>query len=392
MKHTDSTKIKPVSIVPKTQVSPPINRLPVFGDSYQEFGCTVNQISVQDLFTRYESSGFLYPAKRQRLMPYMPIIMENWRKSMSAPRDSFLHDVVVHEDRECGAWASVTMWATTNESMHSQHLISSGNPSSSCAVMLSGQSESYGYLHRGSQNWFRPENRFPSKVFGTCVQSLGEDLAVVHEHAYLRIDRGKAPGASHSVHIDEVGNDDARMIERLARRLCGPVQAEADEWDKGDVELDALDARYQRVGLRRYRRVFIARVDGQQEPIGFAVAYRGPLGLNFSFLENRCEIWIDPRARADQRKQALTSILHATSGVYHDFELPDLLITVSRIDEDALIERGAKLIQHYNRSVWLRDGYEAWYKHVDRFYDRIMERMERAMSPARTTVNNGGAK
>ena len=56
---------------------PPIElapTLPRIGDRYKDFGCTVNTISVEDLFTRYESSGFLYPAKRQRLMPHMAIL------------------------------------------------------------------------------------------------------------------------------------------------------------------------------------------------------------------------------------------------------------------------------------------------------------------------------
>lgn len=349
-----------------------------FGDRYKDFGCTVNTISVEDLFTRYESSGFLYPAKRQRLMPYMATIMENWRKSMSASADGFLHDVIVSQNHLSGDWATMTMWATTSNTIHSQHLVSAGCPSASRATMLGAQSESYGYMHRGGQNWFRPENRFPARVFGTCVRSLGQDWAVVHEHAYLRLGRQRVPQPPRSVLVDEPGNDDAALVERMARHLSGPVQARSDEWDTGDVRLEALDARYALVGLRRYRRVFIARVDGQQEPIAYAVAYRGPLGLNFSFLENRCELWIDPLATATQREQSAAALIHAASGVYHDFELPDLLIVVVRRDEDALIALGAELIQHYNRSVWLGEGYEAWYNHVDGFYTRIKGRTDKA--------------
>lgn len=351
---------------------------PRFGDQYRDFGCTVNSISVEDLFTRYESSGFLYPAKRQRLMPYMATIMDNWRRSMSAPTGSMLHDVVVYENQESGAWASVTVWATTNAATHSQHLVSIESPAGTRAALLGGQSEMALRGELATQSWFRPQNRYPARVFGSCVHSLGQDRAVVHEHAYLRVDRRRLPNRQRTLQVDEIGNDDGPLIDRLAQHLCGPVLARADEWDTGDVRLDTLDRRYSQVGLRRFRRVFIVCIPGKQEPIGFAAAYRGPLGLNFSFLENRCELWIDPEIDQSQREDAAAALIHAASGVYHDFELPDLLITAVRGQESAFIRCGATLIQQYNRSVWLREGYEAWYNHVDGFYDRIKARANEA--------------
>jgi len=40
-------------------------------DSYEAYGCKVNAISVDELFRKYEQAGFLYPAKMQRLAPFM---------------------------------------------------------------------------------------------------------------------------------------------------------------------------------------------------------------------------------------------------------------------------------------------------------------------------------
>lgn len=379
----------PIGLIAEPETSSAVSGCPKFGDRYEDFGCTVNAISVEDLFAKYESSGFLYPAKRERLMPYMAIIMENWRRSMSVSSNFNLHDVVVYQDPLSGTWASVAYWAATNKSSHSQHLISIGSPNGSQSVLLSAQSELSNRQVLATQNWFRPENRFPAKIFGSCIHSLGDERAVVHEHAYLRMDRTRLPEAPTEIAVDELSNADASLIERLAQRLCGRVQARADEWDTGDVRLESLDARYRAVGLRRFRRVFLARVPGQQDPIGFAVAYRGPLGLNFSFLENRCELWIDPDSPPAQHEQAIAALIHAAAGVYHDFELPDLLVTASLRDEQVLIAHGARLIQHYNRSIWLRDGYEAWYNHVDGFYDRIRAREDRVRRRVGTADGRG---
>lgn len=304
----------PIGLIAEPETSAAVPGCPKFGDRYEDFGCTVNAISVEELFTKYESSGFLYPAKRERLMPYMALIMENWRRSMSGQSNSILHDVVVHEDPYSGRWASVAIWATTNGSSHSQHLVSVGSTQGSQSVLLCGQSEMADREDISTQNWFRPENRFPSKIFGSCIHSLGDERAVVHEHAYLRVDRTRLPGAPTEIAVDELCNADASLIERLAQRLCGRVQARADEWDTGDVRLETLDARFGEVGLRRFRRVFLARVPGQQDPIGFAVAYRGPLGLNFSFLENRCELWVDPDSSPALHEQAIAALIQTDYG------------------------------------------------------------------------------
>jgi hypothetical protein len=54
--------------------------------------------------------------------------------------------------------------------------------------------------------------------------------------------------------------------------------------------LNAVDELYRGVGLRRTRHVWLAYRANKEEPVGAAIAYRGPLGVNFSYLENRCDL------------------------------------------------------------------------------------------------------
>lgn len=348
-----------------------------FGSGYEAFGCTVNTVSVEDLFAKYEECGFLYQAKRERLKPYMPLIIENWRRSMSAGPGRFLHDVVVYDNTNTGAWACVSYWATTSRTVHSQHLVSNSMPEGSRAVLLSAQSECHHRSCAAGQNWFRADNRYPARVFGSCTLSLGPQNAVVHQHSCVMMHRDRVPAAPEAIDIHRCTDADAPAIDRLARRLCGAVQADADEWATGNVELSKLDARYQEVGLRRHRRVFIATARGLGEPAGFAVAYRGPLGLNFSFLENRCELWIDPHLDNERHAQTIAALANAASDAYADFELPVVLLTSDQYAGKVLAAQGAQPMQDYNRSVWLRPGFAAWYKHVDSFYARVIAATKR---------------
>ncbi|MFZ4575258.1 MAG: hypothetical protein ACOYN0_12720, partial [Phycisphaerales bacterium] len=54
---------------------------------------------------------------------------------------------------------------------------------------------------------------------------------------------------------------------------------------------------------------------------------------------------------------------------------------------ETLVALGAKAMQVYNRSVWLRDGYEAWFNHVNGFYARLIT----AANRQRRTDSEGSA-
>ena len=75
-----------------------------FGLDQQEFGCRINQISVDELFQKYEDLNFLYEAKMQRLAPYWQTVKQNWQRAMDTGRE--LMDVCTFEEAATGAWAA----------------------------------------------------------------------------------------------------------------------------------------------------------------------------------------------------------------------------------------------------------------------------------------------
>src|SRR5205823_5475350 len=144
-----------------------VSALPSLSDVESAYGLRVNALGVNELFALYERTGFLYPAKAARLLPHMNRVRENWRGLLEAG-DSLLY-VLTAGDGEQGL-ASIAVWRTTLGGWTWQHLVSDRNPLRSRAVMLGGLVRC---MRRGveesQQNWFRPENRFPSRVFGSMV-------------------------------------------------------------------------------------------------------------------------------------------------------------------------------------------------------------------------------
>jgi hypothetical protein len=345
----------------------------------------VNALDVEDLFALYERTGFLYPAKAARLTPYLAVVQDNWRRLLRA-KDSLLY-VLTSGDEDEGC-ASVAVWRTTRESWVWQHLVCESNPLRSRAVMLGGLVRCMERgLEKSQQNWFRPDNRFPARVFGSMVQSLGESFSSVRSHLFFAVPRLNARRGLHrgsSVQIVPYDCSHHAALCTLASRARGGVYVTAEELDR-DVELQSVDCLYRSVGLRRARQVWLAYRKGSNEALGAAIAYRGPLGLNFSFLENRCDLLLDPMLSAADAAAVTPGLIEASMAAYTDFELDEIPVVADSASEASMCALGGQFLRNYCQGIWLQDGQAELYRHVDRFYTRLLNRAERRSVPSTLT-------
>jgi len=349
------------------------NRLSWASRVSEVYGVKVNALSVNELFELYGRAGFLYPAKAARLLPYMDLIRENWQRLLQAG-DSLLYVLTAGEDRGC---ASIAVWRTTGRGWVAQHLVSENNPLASRAVILAA---SAGALLRGAdeshQNWFRPENRFPARVFGSMVQSIGESYASVRRHMYFALPRRKAFEPSGSVQIVPYDASHKEALCSLAALVRGNIYVTSEEL-RDDMELNYVNDLYRGVGLQRRRQVWLAYRDLKDEPIGAVMAYRGPLGVNFSFIENRCDLLLHPAMSESDVPATVASLMSAAQKAYADFELNEIPVIADQIAASALTGLEAECLRNYCHGIWLQSGQSQFYGHVDHFYSRVLQRSER---------------
>jgi hypothetical protein len=191
------------------------------GDSFESYACEVNSLSIDELFRRYERSGFLYPAKLRKLAPFLPLVKENWRKARRG--GELLQWVATFDNPALNQWASITSWLSTRTGWVSQHLVSMGGPAAARTVMLAGQAVRIAGQRDGShQSWFRRSNRYANRLFGSIPETIGGQRGWAGDYAHYY----------------------------LPARLSAHAS---------DLRLDAVDQIYARVGLRRYRRVLAVR-------------------------------------------------------------------------------------------------------------------------------------
>src|SRR6202043_1729852 len=233
-----------------TQDQEILDNLPRLSDLHTTYGVQVNAISVGELFALYERTGFLYPDKAARLTPHIEQVRDNWRRMLRGG-ESLLY-VLTAGDEERGL-ASLAVWRTTYKGWMSQHLVSEGNPYASRAVMLDAAA---GCILKGedesAQNWFRPENRFPARVFGSMVQTIGESLSSVQRHAYFSLPRTLSLPFEKRIRVVRYNAAHQGALLEIAAAARGSIYVVAEELEQ-DAEFAAVHELYRRVGLRRTR-------------------------------------------------------------------------------------------------------------------------------------------
>ena len=340
-------------------------------DSYEAYGCKVNQIDVDELFRRYEQTGFLYPAKMQRLAPYLSIIKENWRKALRS--GELIHWVATYDDRNNDSWATVSSWRTTNTGWASQHLTSNGSPIAARAVMLGGSAVRIrNGMDASDQNWFQRNNRYANKIFGSLTETLAVQDAWIGDYSYYFMPLGIPPSSTHTIHVERADHASSTEIHQFVTASRSPVYAEAEGFMDADLELELVDALYRRVRLRRFRHIYVARDRTTSQIVGLASAYRGPLGLNFSFLENRCDIVLARTLPPADAIDISSSLFAAVTPTYGDFELQKIPTVIDTRHAPTLAALSGEFIRDYAQGIWLQPGYEQWYRHTERFFDRIV--------------------
>src|SRR5256714_2714441 len=321
-----------------------LSSLPRLSDVHDSYGVEVNALSVSEIFALYERTGFLYPDKAARLLPHLGQVRENWRRMLRSG-DSLLYFLTAGDNKR--GRASIAVWRTTHYGWTSQHLVSENNPVASRAVILAGTAAS---ILRGvdesHQNWFRPENRFPSRVFGSMVQTIGQSLSSVQRHMYFALPRKASLPSGEKVRIVPYDPSHEEALTLIASVARGSIYVAAEQLTT-DPELTEVDQLYREVGLRRSRRVWLAYREYKDEPIGAVIAYRGPLGLNFSYIENRCYLLLHPTIPDADAVDVVPTLLKAPSSTYEVFLLEVIPVIAEDFSVPALVRLVSEFLRNY---------------------------------------------
>ncbi len=238
-------------------------------------------VSFEDVWSFFVRTNFMYPDKMLKLRPLLPQIRQTF-DSATARTNRLFKSVAFMRDQEIVGYAS-GLRAYRNTWMN-QHL-------AAAAGGRGGRLLNFGVYF--SQNvdleyckiFYRPENRWPARVFGGFARNISDpqisDLRLFSYFTLPTADSDLIPAVP-GIEVVEADADQLAIAERHFVAKERGLILKANDLTRSGLQLSELDREFAEIGLQRQRRVLFASERGV--PVGFALAELSSPGLNLSEL------------------------------------------------------------------------------------------------------------
>jgi hypothetical protein len=332
-------------------------------------------MSVADLFQLYKKANFTYDKKQERIEDHIDLISEKWEAALKAGNE--LLWVSISKSDKTNAMATISSWHSTNNTWMAQHMASSDDAPGLISVLLNTLAKTIKERKdiKACQNWYCKDNRTASRFYDEIVDAIGKKYSSNIMFDYLNIKNAIQTTKDKAIIIKRCLPEMKQDLINIAQKTYGKIYIIAEELDQTDIELDILNHEYVSLTknkLARKRYIWLAYYSNQ--PVGAIICYRGPLGFNFSFFENRCDLMINTNEKW-LKEAVVQSLIEEAKQVYFDanfdYKIKDLkypldyfpakcLTSVSNI----IKEMDGEIYRNYNQCYWLREGFEDYYRYL----------------------------
>jgi hypothetical protein len=252
-------------------------------------------LNLDDLWRFFFESGFIYPEKYGYVSEIKDELRSTYQKLYCRPNDVARHFVVQRDHRILGHLSMVRFYEKAWLIQHHASVAREGRAAGLRVLNQVGRYASEAHRFR-SMNlrflmaYYRPENRFPARVFGGLAPFVDDPQECsVDAFALTHFDtdsRGDAvlPGL---YSIGEMTENDFRCLDHFYSRSSGGMLLEAMHIPPYAIGTDSeseIEAAFRLIGLQRSRKVLALRKN--DELVAAMVVNRSDVGINLSELTN----------------------------------------------------------------------------------------------------------
>ncbi|MEO6455117.1 MAG: hypothetical protein ABIN97_13640 [Ginsengibacter sp.] len=333
-----------------------------------------NLKNTEQLFKLYNSLHFIYPAKMERLNPVFSIVKKNWEKAMKLNFPLFWILTIMQNPNNI--FSTGTTWRYLNTGMIGQHL-ASNHPVGSRIIFLAMLDKIIENQHKYSINsyqiYYRPQNKYSSRMFEPLSIKAGKELSEIISYNYFEVPFLKYD-FSDDIEVSEINNGNDRDFINFLITQKGELFVQAQELNTDDINLKDLDKKFNSFGLKRARRVFIARSSRDDQISGVIIVNQSSLGFNFSFFENSSELILCKQLSPQLLLQSARGLLYKASQLSLSSPLQWLPVLTDPAHTEIIKKLNGELTRNYNLFIMLKGGYETWYDHVDQLTNSVYQR------------------
>ena len=173
--------------------------------------------------------------------------------------------------------------------------------------------------------YFRPENRFPNRVFGDFTHSLKKpEGCSLDSFSYFHFPKPFEDFAKSSS-LTETQPEDLSELQNFYEHMSGGLMLHALNLETGTINSDGLNKEYQRFGFKRKRILFSLKKDNTVKAVFMLTL--SDVGLNLSNLSNCIHVFVlDPD---NFSRTEFFANLSQLSHYYEQDKIPVLIYPVS---------------------------------------------------------------
>jgi len=211
--------------------------------------------------------------------------------------------------------------------------------------------------------YFRPENRFPNRVFGGCVKEMNNPKGCsLDAFAYFHLSKDlKEWYFSRSWVLTKTQPKDLLELKSFYEAESGGLMLQAMDLEPDMIDCDDLSKEYQRIGFKRERHLFSLRKDDVLKAV--IMVNVSDTGLNMSNLTNCIHVIV--LDSADLPYIALYSNLLELFKFYEQDEIPVLLYPLSYVEKQSM-----PYDKVYNLWVLNMQNTDDYFKHIESLFTR----------------------
>jgi hypothetical protein len=289
-----------------------------------------SKVDMSALWDFFFETGFIYPQKYEFIQANKEHIKETYEKLYNNSPSIASHFIYKQNGRILAHLATIRFYESSWMLHHHAAIRSSHNRGGLAVLNQSGRfiNEShrlYAMKMDYAFCYFRPENKFPSHVFGGSARNINNPkICSIDLFAYFHHRFGiagaikKLPGAWR---LDEVGIEDLNDLHNYYENLSGGLMLQGLHLNPDRFDCSGLMRAFHKIGLKRERHVFALRY--RDKLCAVIMANAADLGLNMSDLTNAVTfIEVDSRPLTGE---IVHSVLDQLSHVYRTTDVPVLV-------------------------------------------------------------------
>lgn len=336
------------------------------------------ELTFEELWGFFKETRFLYAQKLETLAAIQPEV-ERTFAALLGHSDRVFKSLIYREDRTpIGHLSCVRSYRKT---WVIQHLAGFTRTRGKQApqILNAGVAE---YIEHNAieyvKIYFRPENKWPSRVFGGFARKLSDphrsDLRTF-EHLVVPTNAEIPAGETAAgIRIVEAKGSDLAAVEHHYVAQGESLLIRSDDLTRSSLDLSDLDADFRMLGLSR-RRVTLLAMRGDV-PLGFALCELTSPGVNLSELFSSMRIAVFPPSGLDEaekvRLEAATraELLRASLELYRKNGRPFAVALLPENDPGAAAIPSSS---HKRYTCWTvhRPLYRLFCEHLERLYERL---------------------